>query len=154
MGPAPKPAHLRQRRNKKSTKARLTTPDNPDIPEIPYSLTDLPIEDKAWSPETLAWWNAIWSSPMASEYTEVERYGIGRLAILVEMYRRAPKASLLAEIRIQGACYGLTPLDRARLQWEVVKTEEAELKRRKAKATEKPKDTKPRDPRTILSAVK
>ena len=140
-----KPAYLRQRRNKKSTAAKLTIPDAAvDVPEIPNP------DERAWHPLTLSWWRHVWESPMAGEYIPTDVDGLGRLALLIDTYYQAPKAVTLAEVRLQEARFGLSPLDRSRLSWEITKAEAAERKRvPRSRAT----DTPPRDPRKILRAV-
>jgi hypothetical protein len=42
------------------------------------------------------------------------------LAALVDQFQRTPTPQLAAEIRQQGLRFGLTPIDRWRLQWEVI----------------------------------
>jgi hypothetical protein len=75
--------------------------------------------------------------------------GLGRLAILWDEFYKEPKATMLAEIRLQEQRFGLSPLDRTRLQWEINKADESE--RRKPKPIVKRSGT---DPRAILMAVK
>ena len=64
------------------------------------------------------------------------------------MYHQAPitNAGLLSEVRLQETRFGLSPLDRSRLQWEIV--EEKKL----APAPQKKRTTS--DPRKILKALK
>lgn len=61
---------------------------------------------------------------MAGEWLPSDRHGLFLLARLVEDYWTAEDAGLRAklavEIRLQRQCYGLAPLDRRRLQWNVV----------------------------------
>jgi len=143
-GPAPKPAQLRQRRNKKVTKATLTPTIDGEIPEL------LNPDGREFHPLTEQWWEKVWSSPMASEYLETDVEGLGRLAILIDDFYNNPKAKTMQEIRLQEARFGLSPVDRSRLQWEIAKGEEAERKR-------KPKTTAPKsakDPRGVLGVVK
>ena len=71
------------------------------------------------------WWRDIWTSPMAAEYLEADKHG---LYLLAELYHRRWNATknselrlLAAEIRQQEIRFGLTPIDRRRLQWEVEK---------------------------------
>ena len=60
---------------------------------------------------------------MAAEYLEVDKHG---LYLLAELHQRRWTTSdgvevrmLAAEIRQQETRFGLTPIDRRRLQWEV-----------------------------------
>jgi hypothetical protein len=76
-----------------------------------------------WHPVTLAWWRVIWRSPMAAEWLEADRHGLFRLAVLVDLFWREETVEvarkLEAEIRMQSTCFGLSPIDRRRLQWEM-----------------------------------
>ena len=70
---------------------------------------------------TRAWWADLWASPMAPEYDDSDRHGLLMLAALVDDLWRAKTArdrlAAAAEVRLQGARYGLSPIDRRRLQW-------------------------------------
>lgn len=153
-GPAPKPAATRQRRNKKVTAATLTAP----VEGVGAGVPALPDRDSGeWHPQVVAWWNNAWRSPMASRYLDAD---VGGLYLLADLYQKRWEArddtstliNLAKEIRLQEARYGLTPIDRSRLQWEVVRAEEAEQKRpskRQAKAPDAPVA----DPRAALRAI-
>jgi hypothetical protein len=56
---------------------------------------------------------------MAAELLEADIHGLYVLADLVNRYWSKPSVQLAAEIRQQRQCFGLTPIDRRRLQWEV-----------------------------------
>lgn len=95
---------------------------------------------------------------MASEYLNTDIDGLARLAVIVDDFHKAETArerkELLQEIRLQEARFGLSPVDRSRLQWEVQKGEEAQQKRR-PKTTETPQpQTTGGDPRAVLKVVK
>lgn len=190
IGPPPKPASVRQRRNKKGSARVLRAPDSA-MPRDPSSSTpqdesggagrggaadhdaNVPSTDRRnwqlpdhplgleWHPLTLEWWSHIWRSPMATEYLETDADGLHRLAILIDHFYRKPSATSASEIRLQEARFGLSPVDRARLQWEVDKGEEAGDRRRKRRPAEyEPLDSEdpsadsgrgePRDPRRVL----
>lgn len=148
-GPAPKPAATRQRRNRKSTGAELVAPENPAVPAMPDF-------DRVWHRLTRKWWDRVWSSPMAGEYLDTDADGLGRLAVIVDDFHLAEsgkeRAELMKEIRLQEARFGLSPVDRARLHWEVAKGEEAEKRRRKPEKPKRPERVA--DPRALLKAVK
>lgn len=144
-GPAPKPAHLRQRTNKKAGNATLFAPVRPRIPAIPNPDT------RQWHRLTVASWKNAWSSPMASQWIETDTDALGRLAVVWDDFYKSPSAEALKEIRLQSALFGLSPLDRSRLQWEVSRGEEAE---RRAKPKPAPRATGTSDPRALLMAVK
>jgi len=62
---------------------------------------------------------------MATEYVRADEHGLFRLAVLIDMFWHKPSQKLAAEIRLQQQAYGLTPLDRRRLEWSVEQAEEA-----------------------------
>ena len=68
-------------------------------------------------------WREVWDSPMAAgdQYMAVDVEGLILLVDLVHAYWAAPVRSttLAAEIRQHRTAFGLTPIDRRRLQWEV-----------------------------------
>lgn len=151
-GPAPKPAHMRQRRNKKAGATTLVEPTGEvKVPTLPNPK---PGEWK-WHRLTRAWWRNVFKSPMASEYLDTDVDGLARLAIIVDLFYKTADPRLLAEIRLQEARFGLSPVDRSRLQWEIEKGEEAERRRRpKQLNTVQEDEDKQVDPRNVLRRVK
>lgn len=154
-GPPPKNPAIRQRQNKSSTRAFLS--DDPEIKRRVPSLHKRRDENGniiEWHEMTRRWWRDVWRSPMATEYLQADTHGLYRLAELVDRYWLEPSAGLAAEIRLQQQCFGLTPLDRRRLEWQVEQTEDA--KRRGARHQQKPEGAPAEnraDPRAILSVV-
>lgn len=145
-GPAPKPSHLRQRRNKKPGAAQLKAPESPKVPRLQNP------DGRKWHRMTRAWWRNVWTSPMASEFLPSDVDGLNRLAILVDEFNHRPNYKLMSEIRLQEARFGLSPVDRSRLQWEVAKGEEASRKRRPAKRQQHD-ENETNDPRKSLRVV-
>lgn len=145
-GPAPKPGQLRQRRNQKAGAATLETPERPRIPRLPN------LDGVEWHPLTRAWWRNVWRSPMAGEYLETDVDGLGRLALLINAFYQTGDPKLMAEIRLQEARFGLSPVDRSRLQWEVAKGEEASTRRRRP-STPSQQSQERADPRDLLKVV-
>ena len=144
-GPAPKPAATRQRVNRKAGAATLDAPVRVQVPVIPNP------DRRKWHPLTEAWWKRVWHSPMAAEYLESDIDALGTLALLKDALNKNPDDLKLAtEIRLQEARFGFTPVDRARLQWEVAKGDEAERKRKPQPA---PKPKAGSDPRDVLRVV-
>ena len=78
-----------------------------------------PPDARGWHGQTKAWWRAIWHSPMAEGWLASDIHGLYRLALLVDLYWRAPSAPVLAEIRLEEGRFGLSPADRRRLGWEI-----------------------------------
>jgi len=154
-GPIGKPANQRQRRNKAPEPTQLPTPEQSVDNEVP----DLPPrpEGEAWHPLVVEWWSSIWRSPMASEYLGADLKG--GLYSLADLYHerwnaQSPthKTRLAGEIRLQEVRFGLSPMDRSRLKWEVAKGEEAEQRRTSRKKPEAPKGPVT-DPRSVLRAM-
>lgn len=129
--PGPAPKRNAARRNKPSTAAILHVVHDVEPPELPGN--------GLWHKLTQEWWNDIWASPMAPEFDSSDRHGLFALAMLVNDFWLAESASdrakLSAEIRLQRQCFGLTPIDRRRLQWEIERTDEAVDKGRKRRST-------------------
>src|SRR5690349_11817844 len=100
-GPAPKPAHLRQRTNKKAGADTLTAPTAGSGPEIPNP------DGREWHPLTVSAWARAWDSPMATKWLDTDADALGRLAILWDQYYKEPKPTTLAEIRLQEQRFGL-----------------------------------------------
>lgn len=150
-GPTPKPAATRQRRNKTATASKLTlAPSGIKAPTLPKRKNDKGKFVK-WHPRTLAWWESVWSSPMAPEYLDADVHGLLTLAELEDEFHKTTETrvrlELVKEIRLQRQAFGLTPIDRRRLQWEVERVKDAETKPAKKKGRPK------KDPRDYLRAV-
>ena len=141
MPTIPKPPAMRARRNKVSTKAVLE-----DVETARLTPPELP-DGRDWHQLTVGWWQDIWRSPMAPEFLQADVHGLILLADLVNRYWLEPSTALAAEIRLQRQCFGLTPIDRRRLQWEVKRVEAADKKRPAAPAAPV------KDPRALLTVV-
>jgi hypothetical protein len=142
-GPAPKPAHLRQRTNRKAGHATIAARPSPKIPPIPNP------DRRKWHPLTRVAWRNAWLSPMASQWLVTDADALGRLALIWDDFYRRPSDKGLKEIRLQSALFGLSPLDRSRLQWAVSRDDEVPDRR-----TELQAKTGTRDPRHVLRMVK
>lgn len=153
-GPTPKHPGVRQRQNRVSTASSLvdTNPLENGIPELP-KRKDEKGRFASWRPEVKAWWEDVWTSPMASEYVQADIHGLVMLADLMDRYWRNPTAALATEIRLQRQCFGLTPIDRRRLQWEV-KRAESGPQPSASKSQPVRNDGETPDPRGALRAVK
>lgn len=110
-GPPPKPAAQRRRRNK--TPAAVKLPSVIRVTEVPELVGDFGLEARSW-------WATVWSSPMASVYLEADVPALTRLASLIDQAAKGDVgANVLAEIRQLEDRFGLSPLARRRLQWEI-----------------------------------
>ena len=137
-GPAPKPPSQRQRRNRTATATRMEAPPATKVP--------LPIDESDWQPVTLRWWDTIWDSPMAGEWVDADVPGLLALAALVDAFWASRDPKIAAELRLQQREFGLSPLSRRQLQWEVHRVEQA-TKSRPAISRPKPRG------RAILSVL-
>jgi hypothetical protein len=159
-GPPPKHMGARQRQNKSATRAVISKPLPEDVKVPP-----LPAREQAWSGMAKAWWRDIWSSPMSSEYDESDIHGLWALAAVVDDFWTASTArdrqAALAEIRLQSVRFGLSPMDRRRLEWQIEQTADAQdkgAKRRRENAAQQPPQPASQpaagvDPRTVLRSA-
>ncbi|MFG1847790.1 phage terminase small subunit [Micromonospora carbonacea] len=143
----PMPKNNPARRNRTATRATLSAAHSVKAPELP------PAHD--WHPMTVSWWEDIWASPMAPEYDSSDVHGLFILAALVDEFWLNPSKDLAGEIRLQRQCFGLSPIDRRRLQWEIERTDEAQERgrRRRTTSTPAPSGGKKPDPRAVLRSV-
>jgi hypothetical protein len=112
-GPAPKPAAQRRRRNKVPAVVKLATHTQPRKP---------PALPKGYPAASRKWWQTVWASPMAQVWLEADVPALVRLAGLVGAADPSPQ--VLAEIRQLEDRFGLSPLARRRLQWELQQSTE------------------------------
>jgi hypothetical protein len=87
---------------------------------------------------------------MAEEYLRADTHGLYRLAMLIDMFWRDPNKQLAAEIRIEQQAFGLTPLDRRRLQWSIEHAKEAQDRTRQRRSRSVSKSDGGGDPRKML----
>lgn len=114
MPPLPKPSRLRQRTNSRPSVV-LPATSGREVPPLPGDRV-------CWTPQARAWWSGVWSSPMASQYLDADVHQLAVLLELVELYWQAPSLSLAAEIRVASQSWGLDPVSRRRLGWEVAQS--------------------------------
>jgi hypothetical protein len=144
-GPAPKDPALRQRMNKSSTRATLVDDGKRRrVPSLPKRAEGL-----VWHPMTRKWWRAVFQSPMADEYLAADVEGLYRLVALVDKFWCNPTVQSFEAIARYEQKYGLSPLDRRRLEWIVQRAEED--KRRQPERPPTPTDR--RDLRQLLQVV-
>jgi lipopolysaccharide biosynthesis glycosyltransferase len=138
----PKHPSVRARQNKSATRATLIErdPETVEIPDLPVRL-DYANDEIPWDDHTVNWWVAMWSSPMSSEYHSSDIHGLYRIADLSDMYWKSGdenfKIKIASEIRLAIIPYGLTPLDRRRLEWNIETSEKARDEGEKRRATSK-----------------
>ena len=146
-GRKPKDPKTRQRRNRAVTAATLgEVKGDAVVPPLP--------KRHHWLKPTVEWWGDVWQSPMAQEYLPSDIHGLYVLAELMDLFWRNPSTALAAEIRQQRLAFGLTPIDRLRLQWKVKGHELVEGKEPKPTGAQRKVATQA-DPRhSFLRAVK
>jgi hypothetical protein len=153
-GPIPKPAATRQRRNKTHPGSTLPSAESSAKNRVP----PLPGRVEGWHPMVTEWWQAVWQSPMASEYLDADmRGGLYLLADLHQARWTADDAHVLvkvaSEIRLQEVRFGLSPIDRRRLQWEVEKGDAAAERTESRRSRKKTPAETGKDPRDVLKAM-
>lgn len=135
----------RARVNRASTAATLSEDVSVVRPELPGT--------KDWHPQTVEWWNDLWTAPMAAEYHSSDRHALFVLAALVDDFWLEPSSSKAGEIRLQRQAFGLTPYDRRRLEWTIESAEESKARGRQRSQREQRPPDKSDDPRAALYAV-
>lgn len=84
-----------------------------------------------WNPAVVRWWGDIWSSPMSNEFNDADVHGLylacfylqQTLNPLLKMSDRL-NASKSYEAAVKN--FGLTPMSRRALQWEIEKVDAAQ----------------------------
>ena len=152
-GRTPKPPSLRKGHHRAaSTRATLPTAAEAAGQEVP----PLPPKTGNWHERVILWWERIWRSPMATEYLEADKPGLEMLAMLHQAFWTArsnkDRIRFIAEIRQQEVRFGLSPIDRRRLEWEVEKGESAAVRTETRRKRKRPNSKK--DPRDVLRLEK
>jgi len=150
MPPLPKHQSVRARRNKSVTRATLSADHEVKAPPLP--------EVTEWHPLTKRWWDALWLSPMAPEYAEMDIHGLYRVAMLMNEFWTAETPRQRAEMQLRlekaDADFGTSPLARRRLEWQIEATEDSKAKGSKRRGDDSPPPaTRPdsaADPRMFL----
>lgn len=159
-GPAPKDPSLRARRNKTSTAATLRVVEPANAAPARHALPERVDEDGApveWHARAVDWWERAWASPMAAEWLDADVPGLELVAELWDEFYKATSPSLRiklsAELRSQERRFGLAPMDRRTLQWEVERAEDAQDKGRRRRVQAAPPSGSPKtDPRALLGS--
>ena len=152
-GRTPKPPAMRKGHHRgASTRATLPSVAKAAEQEVP----PLPPRKGKWHERVVLWWERIWQSPMAAEYLEADKPGLEMLAVLHNAFWTArsnnDRFRYAAEIRQQEVRFGLTPIDRRRLQWEVERGDVASHRTETRRRRKRPDPKK--DPRNVLRLEK
>lgn len=136
-GPVGKDPSTRARRNRSSTRRMLNavpTVRRPNLPRLPSG--------GRWHPMVIKWWDELWASPMADQYCKIDARVLLRLAILEHDFWSAEtpagRLAMAGEIRLAQRDFGLTPLDRRRLEWTIERVGEEQDKGRRRRAAAGP----------------
>jgi hypothetical protein len=128
IGPAPKPANSRARRNKDAVAQTVLRQETVEAPELPKKYQ----RDE----EVARWWNTWVNSPQAELFSSTDWQGLLDCLPLVNAYYNEEGGLRYAgEIRMRVAAYGATPADRARLRMTFAQADEADRKRQPATPT-------------------
>jgi hypothetical protein len=79
----------------------------------------LPAKRGGWGREARRFWAELWQSPLASRFLRVDVHGLAILADLFDRYVKTSDETLLPELRLYGERFGLSPIARRRLEWEI-----------------------------------
>lgn len=118
-GPAPKRPETRQRKNRTTTAASIDAkPAKRRPPALPRGGGGG--KRGAWHEQTRAWWKDLWRSPLEPEYVVgVDDHLLLVLAAVLDRFWHEPSKELATEVRLQAREFGLNPMARRSLQWQV-----------------------------------
>lgn len=126
IGPAPKPANRRVRRNADSTPTTILRFEDAEQPDLPDALP--------WPEATREWW-AMWKdSPQAEHFGSTDWSFLLDTAVLHAKLWGNGDDSVLPELRIRVAKFGATPEDRARLRMQFAEADAADSRRPKVES--------------------
>lgn len=147
----------RARANKAATAQTLTRGESHDVPSLPDRDDELDDngDPMLWHPQTLAWWDAIWRSPLPGAWESFDIPTLYTLALLYNDIWTARTAKerkdAAGEYRLQRKDFFIAPYDR--LRGEIVFAEADAAKRQVAARRVVAAVTQPAeatDPRMIL----
>jgi len=121
-----------------------------DSPPKKPRLPRCPNDPGRWHDQAKRWWKEVWESPMRVQYTWGDIPALVRLATLVDWYWKTGKLDVAKEIRLLEREFGLTPLSRRRLEWQIVQTEDA-IETFREKQAKRPRVVNGGDPREVLN---
>lgn len=121
VGPAPKDANKRARRNKDPIATTV-------LAFVPGEQPFLPA-DHEWHPQTIEWWKLWRESSLSNTFTALDWQFLLDTAVLhTRFWLGDMKAA--PEYRLRVAKFGMTPEDRARLRIVFADAEEKESRQR------------------------
>lgn len=111
-GVAPKHPDQRRNRNPKRQGDWIVLPKEGRQEPPP------PTDGYGFSKQTIEWWNLVWKSPQATQWTEDDIPALIELGLLRERLLDG-KISVAPEVRQRTDQFGLTPAGRQRLRWVI-----------------------------------
>ncbi len=110
--------------NAVDNKAHRVKPPVPPQKLGPNPGVEVPMLPKTfkWTAKGKRYWQKIWESPMAVTYIDADLPGLERMTMLVEIISTGDiTQGILSELRQLEDRFGLSPLARRRLQWDIDK---------------------------------
>lgn len=121
---ASKTPQTRQRRNRITSAAQIEA-----SPATRVELAEM-LPDVELHPMTVWTWDVWWASPLTSEWVDADVPDLITLVKLVDAFWKSPtelQPKIHAEIRMASREFGLTPMSRRGLQWEIRKLEQGKV---------------------------
>lgn len=112
MPPTPKPTAQRRRRNAIAGVAKLDKVGRKGPAPKPKTTVEL-------CPVAMDYWKTLWASPMALVYTDADVFPLSRMAVLVHERETERSTAGDSELRQLEDRFGVSPLARRRLNWEI-----------------------------------
>lgn len=129
--PMPNPAHWLQTMDESQPDPDEFDEDGKRRRGRPRSTAPMPPPARPeWNPAVEAWWDDIWSSPMSQEFHASDVHGL-YLACFYLHQTLSPWVKMSDRLAAAGKYeaavknFGLNPMSRRSLQWEIEKAEEA-----------------------------
>lgn len=116
IGPAPKPAGQRARRNKDTNPVTVLVFTKGEQPLLPADID--------WHPQTIVWWTTWGKSPMADFMTAVDWNVLLSTAVLVDKLWRTASTEAAKEIRLREESFGASIAARLRLRMQFAEADE------------------------------
>lgn len=115
--PGRTPKHVDEKVN------RSRPPVPPQTLPLHHDLKAPPLpRGRKWTAKGKRYWEKVWQSPMAITFIDADLPGLERMVELVELIDTAEQRGLyglLAELRQLEDRFGMSPLARRRLQWDI-----------------------------------
>lgn len=98
--------------------------------------------EPAWFPAVKDWWTDIWSSPMSSEFNDSDVHGLYLGCMFFQeslnpLNKMAERMSAATKFEAVVRNYGLNPMARRALQWEIDRGDTADKRTRARKMAER-----------------